>query len=73
VRKVFGCASFSEGWAHYCEQLYLEQFPRESTLRLRQLSLALLRICRYIAGIEMHTKGMSIEQAVDLFVKEGYL
>ena len=24
VRKVFGCASFSEGWAHYCEQLYAD-------------------------------------------------
>jgi uncharacterized protein (DUF885 family) len=73
VRKVFGCASFSEGWAHYCEQLYLEQFPKESTLRLRQLSLALLRICRYITGIEMHTKGMTVEQSVEFFVKEGYL
>jgi uncharacterized protein (DUF885 family) len=74
IRKVFGCASFSEGWAHYCEQLYVESKPdAPSALKLHQLQLALVRICRYIAGIEMHTKGMTYEQAVELFVNEGYM
>jgi len=74
VRKVFGCASFSEGWAHYCEQLYVETLPDPPpALRLHQLQLALVRICRYIAGIQMHTKGMTVEQAVELFVNEGYM
>lgn len=72
VRKVFGCASFSEGWAHYCEQLYVERHP-DPALRLHQLQLALVRICRYVAGIEMHAKGMTCEQAVELFVNEGYM
>ena len=72
VRKVFGCASFSEGWAHYCEELYAEGHP-DPALRLHQLQLALVRICRYIAGIEMHAKGMTLEQAVELFVNEGYM
>ena len=73
VRKIFGCGSFSEGWAHYCEQLYLEtSADAPVALRLHQLQLALVRICRYIAGIEMHAKGMTYEQAVELFVGEGY-
>jgi uncharacterized protein (DUF885 family) len=72
VRRVFGCASFSEGWAHYCEQLYVERHP-DPPLQLHQLQLALVRICRYIAGIEMHAKGMTYEQAVELFVNEGYM
>jgi len=72
VRKIFGCASFSEGWAHYCEQLYVERNP-EPMLHLHQLQLALVRICRYLAGIEMHAKGMTYEQAVELFVNEGYM
>jgi uncharacterized protein (DUF885 family) len=72
VRKIFGCGSFSEGWAHYCEQLYAERNP-DPALRLHQLQLALVRICRYIAGIEMHAKGMTYEQAVELFVTEGYM
>lgn len=74
VRKIFGCGSFSEGWAHYCEQLYVEKKADPPVaLRLHQLQLSLVRICRYIAGIEMHTKGMSVEQAVELFVNEGYM
>jgi uncharacterized protein (DUF885 family) len=74
VRKIFGCGSFSEGWAHYCEQLYLEKTAAPPpALRLHQLQLSLVRICRYIAGIEMHTRGMSVEQAVELFVGEGYM
>ena len=72
VRKVFGCASFSEGWAHYCEQLYVEHHP-DPLLHLHQLQLALVRICRYIAGIEMHAMGTTYEQAVELFVTEGYM
>ncbi|HVR85799.1 MAG TPA: DUF885 domain-containing protein [Planctomycetota bacterium] len=74
VRKVFGCSSFSEGWAHYCEQLYVERLPQPPlALRVHQLELALVRICRYIAGIELHTQGMTVEQAVELFVTEGYM
>lgn len=74
VRKVFGTASFSEGWAHYCEQLYVETLPGAPVeLKIHQLQLALVRICRYIAGIEMHAKGMTVEQAVELFVNEGHM
>jgi len=72
VRRAFGCASFSEGWAHYCEQLYADLHP-DPALRLHQLQLALVRICRYVAGIEMHAKAMTYEQAVELFVNEGYM
>jgi uncharacterized protein (DUF885 family) len=42
-------------------------------LKLQQLQLALVRICRYIAGIEMHTKGMTVERAAELFVEQGYM
>jgi len=74
VRKAFGCASFSEGWAHYCEQLYVEtQVDPPLPLRIHQLQLALVRICRYIVGIELHTQGMTVEQAVEFFIKEGYM
>jgi uncharacterized protein (DUF885 family) len=41
-------------------------------LRLAQLLDALLRDCRYIVGLRMHTQGMTMEQAQEFFVKEGY-
>jgi uncharacterized protein (DUF885 family) len=74
VRKLLGCSSNAEGWAHYSEQMMLDEgFGNgDPKLRLGQLQDALLRDVRYIAGIQMHTGKMTLEQATDLFVKEGY-
>ncbi len=83
VRKLLGAASNAEGWAHYCEQMMLDEGYgqpgqgakdlRESRmLRLGQLQDALLRNARFIVGIEMHTGKMTFDQAVDFFQKEGY-
>ena len=83
VRKMLYSSSNVEGWAHYCEQMMLDEGygqpgwgakdAREATLiRLGQLSDALLRDARFIAGIKMHTQKMTIDQAVDFFQTEGY-
>jgi uncharacterized protein (DUF885 family) len=40
--------------------------------RLAQIQDALLRDARFIVGIRMHTKGMTLQQAEDFFVKEAY-
>ncbi len=75
IRKVFGCNSNAEGWAHYCEQMMLEEGFKGASpeLRITQIHDALLRVCRYIAGLKMHTRGMSLEQAIELFEKEGFI
>ncbi len=83
VRKLLGANSNAEGWAHYCEQMMLDEGygqpgfgakdAREAKfLRLGQLQDALLRNARFIVGIEMHTGSMTFDQAVDFFQKEGY-
>lgn len=74
VRQVMSCGSNGEGWAHYCEQMMLDEgFGKgDKKLRMVQIHDALLRACRYIAGLEMHTRGMSLQSAIDLFMKEGY-
>ncbi len=73
-RKLLGAGSNSEGWAHYCEQMMLDQGygNGDPMLRLGQLQDALLRNARYIVGIQMHTGKMTFDEAVDFFVKEGY-
>jgi uncharacterized protein (DUF885 family) len=75
VRKLFGCSSNSEGWAHYCEQMMIDEGlgGGDKKLRLVQLQEALLRACRYIVAIRLHTQGMTVEEAIDFFMKEGYL
>ena len=74
VRKLVGCSSNAEGWAHYAEQMMLEEGygDGDPKLRLFQLQAALLRLCRYIVGIGMHTRGMSLEEGTAFFEKEGY-
>ena len=74
VRKLVGCSSNAEGWAHYSEQMMLDEGygSGDPKLRLGQLQDALLRDARFIAGIEMHTGKMTMEQATEFFVKEGY-
>jgi uncharacterized protein (DUF885 family) len=76
--------SNQEGWAHYTEQMMLDEgYGRTAgvaeerdkeflKLRIGQLQEALLRNARYIIGIEMHTGKMTFDQAVEFFQKEGY-
>ncbi|MGH8121994.1 MAG: DUF885 domain-containing protein, partial [Rudaea sp.] len=82
VRKLLGANTNVEGWAHYCEQMMLDEglaqslFPhdvrQQKFLRLGQLQDALLRNARFIVGIKLHTGQFSFAQAKDFFVKEGY-
>ena len=74
VRKVVGANTNAEGWAHYCEQMVIDEgfHSDEPSYRLAQLQDALLRDARFIVGIRMHTAGMTIEQAEDFFEKQGY-
>jgi uncharacterized protein (DUF885 family) len=74
TRKLFYCNTNAEGWAHYTEQMMLDEGYGKGDLKLRlgQLIDALLRDSRYIAGIEMHTGKMTVEQAKKFFVEEGY-
>jgi uncharacterized protein (DUF885 family) len=78
-----GAASNAEGWAHYCEQMMLDEGygqpgagaanERESKfLRLGQLQDALLRNARFIVGIQMHTGHMTMPEAIAFFEREGY-
>lgn len=73
VRKLIGSNSNAEGWAHYSEQMMLDEgVSTDPRMRLGQLQDALLRDARYIVGIEMHTGRRTMEQAVDFFEKEGF-
>jgi uncharacterized protein (DUF885 family) len=74
VRRLSQTNSNIEGWAHYCEQMTLDEGfgGDDPKLRLGQLADALLRDARYIVGIKLHTAGMTIDQATDFFVKEGH-
>jgi uncharacterized protein (DUF885 family) len=65
---------FIEGWAFYCEELmetlgYIDQ-PIQ---RLGRLSDQLWRAGRIILDVSLHTKGMSVDEAIDFLVEECHL
>ena len=74
VRKLTAAGSNAEGWAHYSEQMVLDEglYNNDPRYRLAQLVDALLRDCRYIVGIRMHTQRMTMAEAREFFVKEGH-
>ncbi|MGH9555854.1 MAG: DUF885 family protein, partial [Terriglobales bacterium] len=63
-----------EGWAHYTEQMLLDEGygNGDPKLRLSQLQDALLRDARFVVGIEMHTGKMTYEQGIEFFRREAY-
>jgi uncharacterized protein (DUF885 family) len=80
IRKLLGASTNVEGWAHYCEQMMLDegyQTPgaderTRKLIKLGQLQDALLRNARFVVGIKMHTEGWTTDQAEQFFVTEGY-
>jgi uncharacterized protein (DUF885 family) len=75
VRKALGCGSFAEGWGLYCEEALFDHGYRREDPRARfgMLRWALVRSCRLQAGIRVHTKGMSIEEATQYFVDHAHM
>jgi len=72
---LFSSTAFVEGWAHYCEQMMIEEGFRKNdhAVRLGQLAEALIRLCRFIVGIRLHCEDMSVEQGVRVFREEAFL
>ena len=74
ISRVFGAYSFWEGWAHYAEQMMVEEgYLAEPEIELGQLMEALLRNCRFICAIRMHTQGMTVDEASRFFMENAFL
>ncbi len=84
LAKIFSSYAFGEGWAHYTEQMLLdegfaapksesrEEKLRAAKYRLAQSDEALLRLCRLVASIKMHTQSMSVDEATKFFRDNCY-
>ena len=68
-------SSGQDGWAHYAEQMMLDEGFRadDPRYRMAQASEALTRICRLIAGIRLHTGEWTVDQAAALFESRAHL
>ena len=73
--KLLTATSFVEGWAHYDEQMMVDEGwgNGDPRVRLMQLREAIWRNARFVAGVKMHTQGMTVAQAVTFFEQEAFL
>jgi uncharacterized protein DUF885 len=73
--SLFSSTAMVEGWAHYSEQMMMEAGFRKQdpVVRLGQLAEALIRLCRVVVGIRLHSEDLSVEQGVRFFRDEAYL
>jgi len=86
LEKMFSGYAFSEGWAHYAEQMMVdegfggsgspspthEEQVKAAKYRLAQADEALLRCCRFCVSIQMHCQGMTVDQATKFFQDNCY-
>ena len=86
MEKILGSYAYVEGWAHYCEQMVMDEGygavgpaageqPVEikaAKYRLAQLDESLLRVCRLCVSIQMHCQGMPVEEAAKFFQDNCY-
>jgi uncharacterized protein (DUF885 family) len=87
VAKIFTSYAFVEGWAHYTEQMMIDEgFAqpanpalastderiRAAKYRLAQSDEALLRLCRLCCSVRLHTQGMTVDQATRFFMENCY-
>jgi uncharacterized protein (DUF885 family) len=72
--RVFVGYAFAEGWAHYGEEMMRVKGVGGGTdeVMIGQLSNALLRDCRFLSAIGMHTGSMTQAQSYDLFRNQCY-
>jgi len=74
IGQHFGAYTFSEGWAHYAEEMMADAGLDEGRpdIRIGQLLNALLRNARYLSAIGLHAEGMTIEESHKLFEEKAF-
>lgn len=86
LEKILGSYAFIEGWAHYSEQMLIDEgygqvgpaagsqpvALKAAKYRLAQLDESMLRVCRLCVAIKMHCQGMSVEEGSKFFQDNCY-
>lgn len=74
IGRLFQSYAFTEGWAHYSEEMMLEAGlgTDNPELHVGQLFNALLRDVRFLSSIGLHTEGMSVEESERMFLEYAF-
>jgi Bacterial protein of unknown function (DUF885) len=73
VAQLFQSYAYTEGWAHYTEEMMQDEGLRAGSpeWEIGQLLSALRRNARYLSAIGLHTQGMTVAQSERLFREEA--
>jgi hypothetical protein len=74
VGRHFSTYTFTEGWAHYTEQMMWDAGlgDGDPEVRIGQLLNALLRNVRYLSAIGLHAEGMTIDESRQMFLDKAF-
>ncbi|AMK79242.1 MULTISPECIES: DUF885 domain-containing protein [Methylomonas] len=72
--QLFSSYAFSEGWAHYAEELMWEAGLNagDAQTHIGQLLNALLRNVRFLSALGLHTQGMTVETSEKMFREQAF-
>jgi hypothetical protein len=75
VRRVLHSSAFVEGWAHYAEELCVEEgfLGGDPRFAIGVWLEALIRVTRLACSIGVHSAGMSVEEAARRFETDTHL
>lgn len=75
VRQVLFSNTFAEGWAHYVEEVALEEgFRAEDPRFAVGVAIeALIRVTRLACSIGLHTGAMTVDDAAQRFTQDAFL
>jgi uncharacterized protein (DUF885 family) len=75
VRRILHSAAFVEGWAHYAEELCVEEgfCADDPRFAIGVWLEALVRVTRLACAIGVHTGGMTVEDAARRFAADTHI
>jgi hypothetical protein len=75
VRRTLHSLTFMEGWAHYVEEMCVEEGFRagDDRFAIGVVLEALVRVTRFACAIGLHTGGMDVPEATARFVHDAHL
>jgi hypothetical protein len=75
VRRQLIGGTFTEGWAHYAEEMVVEQGFRADDPRyvIGMCLEALIRVTRLVSSIGLHTGALTVDDATERFRHDAFL
>jgi len=75
VRRILYSEAFVEGWAHYAEEVFVEEGFRDGDPKftLGVCVEALVRVTRLACAIGVHTGAMTVDDVTQRFVSDAFL